>query len=61
MKKEKKSFIKIENKFRGLANKLNIQIIGSYDPVKVGCTNIDFYDGMHPKNECMKRILSELK
>ena len=26
MKKEKKSFIKIENKFRGLANKLNIQI-----------------------------------
>lgn len=61
MMKKQKTHIKIEGEFRNLANKLNIQIIGSYDPARAGCANIDFYDGMHPKDGCMKRILSELK
>ena len=61
IKKEQKPHIKIESEFRNLANKLNIQIIGSYDPAITGCVNIDFYDGMHPKDECIKKIMSELK
>jgi len=53
-------FIKIENEFRYLAKKLGIQVIGSYDPEKVGCINSEFYDGMHPKSSCMRKIMNQI-
>ena len=33
-----------------------ITIVGSYDPSKLGCEDKDFYDGLHPKSSCMKKI-----
>jgi hypothetical protein len=60
IKKEKKIIIDTENQFRDLAKKANIKIIGAYDPIKVGCSSADFYDGMHPKDVCMELVLKEL-
>lgn len=61
MKKERSIYLEIESEFRKLAVRNGAVIIGSYDPVKVGCADGDFYDGMHPKDICMERVLSELK
>ena len=38
----------IENKVHMLAKHLNITVIGSYNPVKIGCSKDEFFDGMHP-------------
>jgi hypothetical protein len=48
----------IEERFRRLANKLRIDVLGSYDPNKAGCNIDEFYDGMHPKQECMRKTLN---
>ncbi|RME58018.1 DUF1574 domain-containing protein [Candidatus Parcubacteria bacterium] len=57
IKREKPEFLTIENEFRKIAANLNIPIIGSYDPALVGCDATEFYDGMHPKESCMKKVL----
>lgn len=61
MQKERPIFLQIENNFRQIAKENNIAIIGSYNPATVGCKIEDFYDGMHPKDECMKKILENHK
>ena len=61
MKTRKDIFLDIESQFRRLAGDVGVTIIGSYDPQKVGCAEADFYDGMHPKDICMERVLSGLK
>lgn len=60
MASENPQFIQIEQQFRDLSAKLNVPIIGSYDPDKVGCDRSDFYDGMHPKDSCMARVLADV-
>ena len=47
-----------EEIFYNLAKKKAIQIIGSYDPNKCGCKSFDFYDGMHPKDFCMYKLIA---
>ncbi|MGG5872025.1 acyltransferase family protein [Pseudomonas peli] len=59
MRLEDRKFLEIESIFREIAGSNGIQVIGSYDPVKVGCSYEDFYDGMHPKDECMAKVFSE--
>jgi len=61
MKNERPIYLEIEAQFKDLARKHGIQIIGSYDPNKVGCSSADFYDGMHPKDVCMGKVMSGLK
>jgi hypothetical protein len=39
-----------------LASKLNIQVLGSYNPDEIGCNRHEFYDFMHPKPICINRI-----
>ena len=58
MKLEKPIFIKLEKKFRRIANENNISIIGSYDPSIVGCIEKEFYDGMHPTGICMSKAMN---
>ena len=41
----------VENKIRSLAESLEIQVIGSYNPNAVGCLPDEFYDAMHAKSE----------
>ena len=40
---------------------IGIKSIGSYNPNRVNCLSEDFYDGMHPNDICMERILMELQ
>lgn len=54
-------YLEIESKYRDFAKAHGIRIIGSYNPNKVGCTEVDFYDGMHPKDICMGNVMKELK
>jgi len=60
MRLEDRKFLEIESKFREIAASSGAEVIGSYDPVKVGCSSEDFYDGMHPKDKCVDKIFSRL-
>jgi peptidoglycan/LPS O-acetylase OafA/YrhL len=60
MKAERRIYLDTEREFRALARKYGVRIVGSYDPAMVGCGRSDFYDGMHPKENCMEKALSEL-
>ena len=46
----------IEEYYKAVALKLNIQIIGSFDSRFNRCVAIDFYDGMHPKESCFSKL-----
>jgi peptidoglycan/LPS O-acetylase OafA/YrhL len=60
MKNHRREFLDIEKQFRDLSYRLGVHIVGSYDPSRVGCKSEEFYDGMHPKDSCMKKVLSQL-
>ena len=51
------AYLEIEKKFIDLAAKHNIKILGSYDPKLANCKNYEFYDSMHPKDDCMKKLI----
>jgi hypothetical protein len=61
MRLHDRKFLEIESIFKEIAVTCNIDIIGSYDPIKAGCSSDEFYDGMHPKDKCMEKVFSELK
>ena len=54
---EKYKFITTENIFYKIAKDKSVSIIGSYNPDKCNCIAIDFYDGMHPRSDCINNIL----
>ncbi len=35
-----------------------LDISGSYDPVAAGCTEADFYDGMHARPSCLEKVMT---
>ena len=51
-------YLNSENKFKELSQETNIKIIGSYDADTIPCGKKEFYDFMHPKDSCMKRIIN---
>lgn len=57
---EKPMIIEMENKFREIAKELGISVVGSYNPKVNGCIESDFYDGMHPKEACMRKVLTSI-
>ena len=61
MQLQDRKFLEIESIFKDIAVANGVQLIGSYDPTKVGCSSEDFYDGMHPKDKCMEKVFSELR
>ncbi len=61
MRLHDRKFLEIESIFKEIAVMYGVQLIGSYDPTKVGCSSADFYDGMHPKDSCMEKVFSELR
>jgi peptidoglycan/LPS O-acetylase OafA/YrhL len=50
-----------ESKFKSMAKEKNVQIVGSYNPNLCGCIAYDFYDGIHPKDNCIELILKQMK
>lgn len=51
-------FLFAEKIFFSLAKVESIEIIGSYNPNNCGCSENDFFDGMHPKDNCMFNIIA---
>lgn len=49
----------VEQYFRSVAAKKHIDVVGSYDPTRLGCREDEFFDGVHPKDSCMDRIFRE--
>ena len=58
--KEQLNYLDVEKKFKDLAIKNSIQIIGSYEQKNLNCTNEEFHDHMHPKKTCMNKIIKEI-
>jgi len=50
--------IEMEKELRLIAKSKNIRIIGSYNPDRYDCQGPEFYDGAHPKDSCMKKIIA---
>ena len=59
--KSKPFYLDLEKKFKELSKEKNIQIIGSYDVSKISCEEDQFYDDMHPKESCIKKVIDQLK
>ncbi len=60
MATQKPIFLEIEGWYRDFANSNGIRIIGSYDGKAMGCTEDEFYDGMHPTASCMQKLFVNL-
>ena len=60
MRKYKPIFLEIENEYINFAFQNNLKIIGSFNPQKIGCNKNEFFDGMHPKDSCMKKIINQI-
>ena len=57
---EKPFYLDLENRFKELSKATKIKIIGSYDASSVSCYDNEFYDYMHPKDSCMKKITNSI-
>ena len=60
MKTQKPIFLEIESWYRDFAEENELHIIGSYDGELAGCSENEFYDGMHPKNSCMNKLFYDI-
>ena len=47
-----------EDYFRGFARQVGVPLLGSYDPVRAGCSDAEFFDGWHPRESCVNRVLA---
>jgi len=52
MRNERPIYLEIESQFKEFAEVHGVQIIGSYNSSKVGCSAAEFYDRILPKNIC---------
>lgn len=57
IKTSNKNFLETENLIRIIAKKHGVKVLGSYDPLECGCNGNEFFDGMHPKDGCMEKII----
>ena len=39
-----------------IAKENSIDVIGSFNPYNISCSEFDFYDEMHSKPSCLKKI-----
>ena len=46
----------LEFKVHQIAKTLDVQVIGSFNPNHVGCTKEEFFDSVHPKDECVSKL-----
>jgi len=55
---ENSHFIELEQKFKDIALSLGVKIIGSFNPRVFGCNEGEFIDLTHPKESCLKKVMS---
>jgi peptidoglycan/LPS O-acetylase OafA/YrhL len=58
--KKQPFYLDLENKFKKLSKETNIKIVGSYDASQYLCNDNEFYDSVHPKDSCMKKITNSI-
>ena len=46
----------VESKVHEIAKLVEVQVIGSFNPKKISCTDEEFYDEMHPKDLCLSKL-----
>jgi hypothetical protein len=51
--------VKAQRFFEELAQRHAIPLLGSFNPADCGCSDADFYDGMHPRESCVRKILGD--
>jgi hypothetical protein len=51
--------VDIEHYYHGLAQRLNLEIIGSFDPAVCNLESNDFFDGYHLRNGAIERIFKQ--
>lgn len=49
-----------EQTIRDIAAEMDIPVVGAYSAHVAQCTEAEFYDGIHARESCMKRILAPL-
>jgi len=47
--------LEVERYLRFVATNRSLKIVGSYDPARTNCTNVDFVDHHHPRRSCVER------
>ena len=50
------SSIQVESLLQTIGKELNIDILGSYNPDRVGCLAYEFYDSHHVHTSCLEKI-----
>ena len=50
------SSIQIESLLQTIGKELNVDILGSYNPDRVGCLAYEFYDSHHVHTSCLEKI-----
>lgn len=50
----------VENYLRKFAEEKNIEVVGSYDYRRLDLNKSDFHDGMHPKENVMEELFTDL-
>ncbi len=53
-----KTVMQVQNYLQDFATKQSIQIIGSYNPNDIPCSEDEFYDQKHPKPVCILKIIA---
>lgn len=51
-----KHFKTVESVIKKFGQKNNLKVYGSFFPHNLGCKKKEFFDFMHPTNECLSRI-----
>ncbi len=54
---QSRSLERITDTMRGLSQHTGATVVGSFDPGVAGCTAGEFWDGMHARPACLRRIL----
>lgn len=52
----RRAMLQTEAIVRDIARSLSLQVIGSYDPARTGCTSNEFFDFMHARAQCLAKL-----
>ena len=53
-------YLDLEKKIREFAKIKNVKVVGSFNSSLTNCFENEFFDYMHPKNSCLKKIIANL-
>lgn len=48
----------IESRVKKLGKDLGVRVLGSYNPINIGCNPGEFFDDMHARVSCLAKIVN---